>query len=262
MKTLALVITLFLSLKFVTCEALDFQSFLILSEHNRTEANKTIYENYLWRTTVTPGNSDAIKWYEKEANAGNPEAQFGLATMFFKGIGQTKNLYQAAQWYKASADQGYSESQFLLGYMYLHGLGVPENKRIACDWLLKAAAQGDANAQFNVATLFYSGEGIPEHFARGLKWYEDAAAQGHIYAQNMLATVYNHGIGTDADKINAYIWWAMADTSSKLKVRDELDELQEAMTTDELQIAQETAAQCYQSKFKQCQPVLLQTASI
>ncbi|MDG0970486.1 MAG: tetratricopeptide repeat protein [Porticoccaceae bacterium] len=262
MKTLILVLASFLAFKIITCEALDFPSFLTMSEHNRTEANKIIYETYLWTTTVTQNNSDTIKWYEKEANAGNPEAQFGLATMFFKGIGQPKNLYQAAQWYKASADQGYSESQFLLGYMYLHGLGVPQNKRVASDWLLKAAAQGDANAQFNVATLFFSGEGIPEHFARGLKWYAAAAAQGHIYAQNMLGTVYNHGIGTDPNKVNAYIWWAMANTSSKLKVRDKLDELQEAMTTDELRTAQETAAQCYQSKFKQCQPTLLQTASI
>ena len=254
MKKALLIICLVLIARVLTCDALDFERFLTISKENRTLANQIVEETYLWRIVVTPGNMDAITWYDRESLAGNAEAQFGLATLYFKGMGKPKDRYQAARWFESAANQGHASSQFMLGYIYLHGLGVPQNKRIACDWFEKAAAQGDPNAQFNLASLYFSGEGIPEHFIKGLKWYAVAASQGHVYAQNMLGTVYNHGIGVAMDNIAAYVWWSMADTSNKLTTRSELKLLKQRMTQAELEIAQETSSRCFQSKFQDCEP--------
>ncbi len=254
MKKILLLISLVLIARVLTCEALDFKSFLKISNENRNLANQAVEETYLWRIVVTPGNVDAIRWYDKESLTGNAEAQFGLGALYFKGMGKPRDRYQAARWFKAAADQGHAASQFMLGYIHLHGLGVPQNKRIACDWFEKAAAQGDPNAQFNLASLYFSGEGIPENFVKGLKWYAVAASQGHVYAQNMLGTVYNHGIGVAVDNIAAYVWWSMADTSNKLTTRTELNLLKQRMTQAELEVAQETSSKCFQSKYQDCEP--------
>ena len=52
---------------------------------------------------MTPGNIDAVQWYEKEAKAGNAEAQFGLGALYFKGMGKPQDRYQAVQWFNAAA---------------------------------------------------------------------------------------------------------------------------------------------------------------
>jgi TPR repeat protein len=261
MKKIGLIVIGLLLAKVLTCNAFEFKTFLAISTENQSRSNETIAETYLWRTVVTPGNIDAVQWYEKEAQAGNAEAQFGLGTLFFKGMGKPQDRYQAVQWFNAAAAQGHASAQFLLGYMYLNGIGVPEDKRIACDWFEKAAAQGDPHAQFNLATLYFSGEGIPEHFIKGLNWYTTAASQGHAFAQSMLGTVYNHGIGIAVDHIAAYVWWSMADTSTKVTTREEINELKKRMTDAEIKLAQTTSSKCFESNYQDCEAEITQAVS-
>jgi TPR repeat protein len=48
------------------------------------------------------------------------DAQFNLATMYYKGEGVTKDLNAALYWYLQAAEQGNIQAQYNLGVMYRH----------------------------------------------------------------------------------------------------------------------------------------------
>jgi TPR repeat protein len=58
--------------------------------------------------TVT---EDKIAQLQREAQAGDPDAQYNLAYMYENGIGVPKNEAKALELYQQAADQGHSEAQ-------------------------------------------------------------------------------------------------------------------------------------------------------
>ena len=57
----------------------------------------------------------AVTWYRKAAEQGNPRAQFNLGGMYFNGDGAPKDSAQAVVWYRKAAEQGYADAQYNLG---------------------------------------------------------------------------------------------------------------------------------------------------
>ncbi len=59
-------------------------------------------------TTVT---EDRISQWQREAQAGDPDAQYNLAYLYENGLGVTKNEAKALALYQQAADQGHSAAQ-------------------------------------------------------------------------------------------------------------------------------------------------------
>jgi TPR repeat protein len=59
-------------------------------------------------TTVT---EDKVAKLQREAQAGDPDAQYNLAYMYENGIGVPKNEAKALELYQKAADQGHSAAQ-------------------------------------------------------------------------------------------------------------------------------------------------------
>lgn len=55
---------------------------------------------------VAKNYEEAVKWYRKAAEQGNPVAQNSLAYCYEKGKGITKNIDEAITWYRKAANQG------------------------------------------------------------------------------------------------------------------------------------------------------------
>jgi S1-C subfamily serine protease len=79
---------------------------------------------------------EAVKWYRKAAEQGNPLAQLNLAVCL------EKDPTEAAKWYRKAAEQGVAQAQFNLGVCYFNGEGVLRNYVQAYKWLSLASAQG------------------------------------------------------------------------------------------------------------------------
>lgn len=66
---------------------------------------------------VTPASTapvvvgDKIAQLEKEAKAGDPDAQYDLAYRYENGLGVPKDEAKALELYRQAADQGHSEAQ-------------------------------------------------------------------------------------------------------------------------------------------------------
>ena len=64
----------------------------------------------------------------KAAKAGQPGAQFYLATKYQYGKDVQKDERQAFAWYKAAADQGLAVAQLNVGRMLADGIGTKKMK--------------------------------------------------------------------------------------------------------------------------------------
>ena len=67
-----------------------------------------------------------VAFWIREADRGEPRAQYNVGVMFFKGIGVERDYEEAYRWFLKSAEQGTSGSQGFLGILYEQGLGVPQ----------------------------------------------------------------------------------------------------------------------------------------
>jgi uncharacterized protein len=147
-----------------------------------SESNPEIFAD---ADDATPGP----QFSRSDADAGHPEAQFGLG-LRYAVAGVTPDYTQAAEWYRKAAEQNHHLAQFNLGQMFAHGHGVPPDDAAAVMWIRRAADGGDAGAQFNLGNRAYreSMKITESHAAESrieaYKWYRLAAAQGYGTSQN------------------------------------------------------------------------------
>lgn len=112
----------------------------------------------------------------KAAKAGQPAAQFYLATHYQHGKDVQKDLKQAFTWYKAAADQGISAAQLNVGRMLADGTGTSKNETLARQYLEKAASHGDNRASFNLAMM----EEQKKNYMGAYQWYELSTRDGML----------------------------------------------------------------------------------
>ncbi len=125
----------------------------------------------------------AFELWKPLAEAGHPNAQFGLGIMYHEGIVVPRDYEEANYWFLLAAEQGFAPAQYNLGNAYRHGTGVTPDPRRAIYWWEQAAKQDFGPALYNLATTFALGEGIPPDRTRALDFYRRAAAAGHPVAQ-------------------------------------------------------------------------------
>ena len=63
----------------------------------------------------------AVSWYRKAAEQGDPDAQYNLGVRYDTARGIEKDTQQAVAWYRKAADQGYARAQYSLGVKYDSG---------------------------------------------------------------------------------------------------------------------------------------------
>lgn len=98
----------------------------------------------------------ALREWGNLAELGSFTAQYNLGSMYYTGIGVSKDFGKAAEWYRQAAEAGHGDAQRMLGIMYSKGEGVPESKVRALAWLNVAAAnmeEGQAAQERRLAEL-------------------------------------------------------------------------------------------------------------
>jgi len=96
---------------------------------------------------LTKDLTEARRWTQRAAEAGDRKAMHNLALYYFEGTGGPKNLTEAAQWFRRAADLGLVDSQYNLGRLYEEGFGVSQNPAEAYKWYLIAAHSGDTESR-------------------------------------------------------------------------------------------------------------------
>ena len=148
--------------------------------------------------------------FRADAERGDPEAQYRLASAYYYGRGVPRDYAEAFRWYQKAADQGSAIAQYAVGYCYQYGRGVPRKPAEAALWERKAADQGYAIAQCQLASLYYSGDGIPQNLAESDRWYRRCADQGSVSGQRNVGLAYARGDAGPRDLAEAARWFRKA----------------------------------------------------
>ena len=150
--------------------------------------------------------SEAVKWYNKAAWQGHPQAQFNLGHCYESGKGVPQDNEEAVKWYRKAAEKGLADAQDSLGFCYDNGKGVPQDYFEAVKWFRKAAEQGHDGAQCDLGLCYEEGRGVAQDYTEAVKWYRKAAEQGHNGAQLFLALCYEEGRGVSRNYMKAKEW--------------------------------------------------------
>ena len=111
-----------------------------------------------------------------------------------------------------NAEGGNPKAQFNLCVAYGKGEGVPQDYAESMKWYRKAAEQGLAEAQYNLGVAYYNGQGVSKDYVESMKWFRMAAEQGHAAAQCILGIYYSDGHVVPQDYMLAYFWASLAAT--------------------------------------------------
>ena len=167
--------------------------------------------------------------FVKQANEGNPNAQFQLAEMYRTGKGGlTHNIAQddakAEEWYLKAAIQGHPASHYQLGLMHYHGDKM--------------------------------GGHLPVNYRKAFTWFSKGAAKGDVGSQRYLGFMLSEGLGNISDKVLSLMWYEIAltnmsegeNSTTKMAVRRLNADLSKAEITE----ARQKARQCMASRYQNC----------
>lgn len=150
----------------------------------------------------------------RQAEAGNPEAQFNLGKCFYNGDGVEKDLKEAVKWYRKAAEQGNGNAQNNLGFCYRFGYGVEKDYFEAVNWYRKAAEQGNPSGQYNLGCCYDNGFVVAKDPVEAIKWYHKAASQGNNNAIKRLQELESQKTNDSASAEQKYLAAAQAGDSN------------------------------------------------
>jgi TPR repeat protein len=216
-------------------------------------------------SSITTGSEDIWQsLFDKkmqEAEQGNSNAQFDVASMYQNGRGVKPDLNKAIEWYKksaahknpkaisrlkllqeneerfkkvqAQADKGDAVSQYKLGKMYAEGTGVSTDYARATEAFKNAATQGHAKAEYKLGLHYYEGTGVKQSSETAYKWFKAAAEQNHPAAQYYLGKMYASGSGVKQNYTTSLEWFNKAIAGGFNQARREMIDVSEKMKTRE-----------------------------
>jgi localization factor PodJL len=118
------------------------------------------------------------------AESGHPPSQMFLARLYETGqAGVTQNLSEARRWTQRAAEAGDPTAMHNLALYYFRGEGGPQDTAAAAQWFTKAAQHGVVDSQYNLGLLYQSGSGVPRDLAQAYKWFTIAANSGDSQAR-------------------------------------------------------------------------------
>ncbi len=190
----------------------------------------------------------ALQLYLQAAEQGNPEAQFIVGGMYYRGQGTDPNPVEAFTWLLRAERNGRfsAESLALIGTMYLQGVGVPQNYTEAEKYLRRAAELGDIKAKKNLAYLLYNGLGRAPDYEQALSLYTEVALSGDDRAQYNVGVMHENGLGTEPDTVTAYGWYSLAASRGNTGAVAARNRLTARMGFEDLNRAQQKALELFE----------------
>ncbi|ORX62947.1 HCP-like protein, partial [Hesseltinella vesiculosa] len=160
-------------------------------------------------------NAQALQFYRKAANLGEPSAMYKLAMILLHGLlGQAEHPKEAISWLKRGVPKAEPDRPEILHELALayekDGLpSVIPDVDYSRELFTKAAEMGYAPSQYRLGLAFENGMlNYPVDPRISIGWYAKAASQGHLEAGLALSGWYLTGAPgiMPQDDREAYLW--------------------------------------------------------
>lgn len=168
------------------------------------------------------------------AAAGDPVAQFVVATKYSEGGALKQDFRTAAQWYQKAAGRGLAPAQYRLATFYEKGKGVPQDLAAARIWYERAAEKGNRKAMHNLAVIYADGSRGTPNFNKAGIWFRQAADLGLKDSQYNLAILHERGLGVPKDLGQAYKWFALAARQGDSDAESRMNKIETRLTQQDL----------------------------
>ena len=145
----------------------------------------------------SPSAPRDISTVQREAQAGDRQAQFELGLAYENGEAVERDSSLALEWFTRAAEQWHGEALWKLGQAYLEGLlgmTTPDPAR-AARWLERAATEGIAEAYFPLAELYRTGVGLEQNLSRARECYSTAGHKGSARGMLLAGKMFARGEG-------------------------------------------------------------------
>jgi TPR repeat protein len=119
--------------------------------------------------------NESCMW--RAAESGVPEAEFWLGVAFDRHLWfGVSDQQEALKWFKRAAEGGDPDAQVELASRYMLGDGLEHNHVLAAEWFLKAAEHvpnlgGAGQGRYNLGLLYMKGDGVPKDYIQAYMWF-------------------------------------------------------------------------------------------
>ena len=144
------------------------------SEPHSVDREIRLAGNYFMGRGAEQNVTLAAYWYEKAAQAGDPQAQMQIGYFYETGTGVVRDPARAAHWYQLAAAGGLVSAKVNLGSTYMWGIGMPRNQQLAAQLFREAANEGSGLGACYLGDMYYFGNGVSQDLATAEKWYVKA----------------------------------------------------------------------------------------
>lgn len=256
-----------------------------LAEEGDTDACLTLGYMYLYgENGLAQDDAKAFKYYTLAADKGDKIALNNLGSLYYSGIGTTKNVAKAVKLFEEAAKLGNNEAavnlafvyltsskgasgnlrsailklfnqaaeggnvtaQYMMGMIYYNGFGIAKNDDRAFQLLKKAASQYD-EAQYQLALRYMNAEGTPRNYGNAVNNLTKAALQGHIPSMLWLGDIFAEGTSYPKNEYKAYVWYNIASVYDAKSAAEKRDFLEKKLKIEEVLQAQ-AEAESYKAK--------------
>ena len=168
---------------------------------------------------------------------GDPSAAYEIGLRFAEGKGIAANYEEAVKWFDRAAQAGVVPAIFRLGTFYEKGLAVKKDVDIARRYYVQAAGRGNAKAMHNLAVLDADGGGKGADYNSAAQWFRKAADRGVADSQYNLGILYARGIGVEQNLAEAYKWFSLAATQGDVDAGNKRDDVAKRLDAQSLAAA-------------------------
>jgi TPR repeat protein len=136
------------------------------------------------RANNEPLESEQCMW--RAAENGVPEAQFWLGVAFDQHLWfGVSDEQEAIKWFRKAAEQGNPDAEDTLGVHYEVGEGVEQDYAKAAYWFRRAAEHvpnlgGAGQGRNDLGILYADGDGVPKDSVQAYMWFSLANADRNI----------------------------------------------------------------------------------
>ena len=121
--------------------------------------------------------AEALKGFlylEPSAGKMQPYIWYQLGKLYNLGHGTQQNYTEAFKWFQKAALAGNSYAQYSLGGLYYFGNGVEQDRSQAFAWYKKSADQHNAYACYETAKMLQDGVGTEKNSAESERYFREA----------------------------------------------------------------------------------------